>query len=131
VRAAIAARATPGGAPIAGGASPAAARIAVQSGGTLRFLDVNAITRITAEDCYARIHGDEGATLVRESLTSLESRLPVGAFRRVHRSALINLRHVMLLAPVAHGDMRLRLSDGSEVRVSRRYRSAIRDLGVR
>jgi two-component system LytT family response regulator len=131
IRAALAARAGSARTGRAATVAPPAARLAVQSGGTLRFLDVGAITRITAEDCYARIHCDEGPVLVREPLSGLEARLPPGVFRRVHRSALVNVRHVTLIAPVSHGDLRLRLSDGSEVRVSRRYRAAIRDLGVR
>jgi two-component system, LytTR family, response regulator len=109
--------------------SDAGGRLVVHVGDTIRFLEIGEITRVTAEDCYARIHQGDRTCLVRASLTRLAQRLPPPLFRRVHRSTLVNIDHVVMMAPASHGDQRWVLSDGAEVRVSRRYRPAVHDLG--
>ena len=103
-------------------------RVAIRDGDAMRFLDVGAISHITAEDCYARIHTPARTYLVREALASLAARLPAQWFRRVHRSTIVNVAFLELIEPLSHGDLRLRLTGGGEFRVSRRYRDAVAAL---
>jgi two-component system, LytTR family, response regulator len=49
-------------------------------------------------------------------------------FVRIHRGALVNLERVREIAATEHGDYRLRLRDGTELRLSRRYRQNIAGL---
>ena len=46
-------------------------------------------------------------------------------FARVHRSAIVNTRCIKAIEPVASGDQRLVLTDGTVLRVSRTHRAAL------
>jgi two-component system LytT family response regulator len=91
-----------------------------------RLLRPDEIDWIEAADYYAAIHVAGERFLVRESLTSLEARLPDHQFLRVHRSALVNLARVQRLEPASRGGGRLILRNGTAVPVSRRQRADLR-----
>ena len=74
---------------------------------------------------YVGVHTVGGTEIARETLTRLQALLPEEEFARVHRSAIVKLTQTMEWQPLGRGDGRLTLSDGSIVRVSRRYRAAI------
>lgn len=78
-----------------------------------------------AEDYYVRIHTRSRRLLVRLSLKWLAHELDGTQFARVHRSAIVNLACVREVEPLASGDQRLVLSDGTELRVSRTYRPVL------
>jgi two-component system LytT family response regulator len=78
---------------------------------------------IEAQDYYAMVHATKGHRLIRVSLAALEERLDRDIFLRVHRGAIVNLRH---LREVRHGDrLLLILSDGTQVAVSRARRQHV------
>ena len=87
--------------------------------GVLR-IDPTEIDWIGADDYYAVLHIGNRHYLLRESLASLETRLPRGAFVRVHRSAIVNCRSVRELRRGA-----VILHDGTRVSTSRRRRAAV------
>ncbi len=102
-------------------------------GGTARFL-VKARGRmllIKAEECdwleaagnYVELHVGGKAHLVRDTLQSLEQRLDPTQFVRIHRSRIVNLDRIREILPDAHGDFEVVLRDGTQLRMSRRYRS--------
>ena len=95
--------------------------------GRLEFghVSVNAadIIWIEAQDYYVRIHTAGSRHLVRVALSSLEERLDPGTFVRVHRNALVNRREIRQTAD--DGTLRLVLSNGSTVPVSRARRKAV------
>ena len=95
------------GRPPGGAARPADGRIALpgqvsvndwlllRDGGREEFVRTGSIACITAEGDYSRVGTIDGRTrLIHRSLREWESRLPGDAFTRVHRSALVNLRHI-------------------------------------
>jgi hypothetical protein len=63
--------------------------------------------------------------LMRESLSSLEKRLPSAIFARVHRTTIVNLSCVVETSSLADGSWRLRLQSGMEVVASRSYRDQV------
>ena len=81
---------------------------------------------IEAEDYYVLIHSKQGRHMVRASMTSLEQRLDPHRFRRVHRTAIVNLDEVRTLHDSA--GLHLTLSDGSDIAVSRSRRAEIEQL---
>jgi two-component system LytT family response regulator len=83
------------------------------------------ITWIEAEDYYVGIHANGRRVLARESLKAIEDRLDPATFARVHRSAIVNTRWIKAIEPVASGDQRLVLTDGTVLRVSRTHRAAL------
>jgi DNA-binding LytR/AlgR family response regulator len=62
---------------------------------------------------------------LRESLVSLEGRLPRGQFIRVHRSALVNLAQVREVRASAPSGGMVVLRDGTELPMSRRRREQV------
>jgi two-component system LytT family response regulator len=78
---------------------------------------------IGADDYYACLHVGAKSHLLRESLSSLETRLDPRRFARVHRSAIVQIDRIREL----RGD-ELLLLDGMRVVVSRRRRAAIESL---
>jgi len=97
--------------------------LVVRDGSRTLFLPLDDIVWIEAEDYCARIHLTGRSVLVRESLRTLERRLDGTRFARVHRSAIANVACIRELSPVASGDQRLLLSNGTELRASRTHRA--------
>ena len=91
-------------------------------------LDVDEIDWIEADDYYAAVHTRGRRHLIRESLSSLETRLDPARFVRVHRSAIISLARVREFRADAPGDAAMVLRDGTRVPVSRRRREQVVEL---
>lgn len=94
------------------------------------FVPVEAVTWLEAQGNYVRVHErtrENGARshLIRRTLKSLEDGLDPGQFARVSRRAIVNLDRVKEFHDWSHGDRLIVLDDGTEVKLSRRYRSNI------
>jgi two-component system LytT family response regulator len=77
------------------------------------------------------IHAGGVAHLHREPLRDLEARLDPRRFVRIHRSAIVRIDRIRQLQSLPSGDAAVVLRDGTELRVSRARRDAIRAvLGV-
>jgi two-component system LytT family response regulator len=92
----------------------------------LCVLDPTAITWIESEDNYVRIHTCARDYLLRRTLQDLLSSLDPRQFIRIHRSRAVNIAAIASLRAMIHGDAELRLQDRTVLRVSRRYRPALR-----
>ncbi|MBF5043339.1 response regulator transcription factor [Aggregicoccus sp. 17bor-14] len=103
---------------------PRLERLIVRQGEGWVPLRLDAVTRLTAEDKYVRLHAGGREHLVRQTLKALEARLDPGRFVRVHRSELVALEAVARLEPWTHGDGLLVMQDGSTVVLSRTHRDA-------
>ena len=86
-------------------------------------ISVAEIDWIGADDYYACLHVGAKSHLLRESLTSLETRLDAPRFARVHRSAIVQIDRIRELRADE-----LVLRDGMRLAVSRRRRPAIESL---
>ena len=103
-------------------------RIGVKVNGRILFLDPDEIYWIQARDDLARIHLAEVAYDVREPLSHLEARLPGDRFLRVHRSTIVNTRHVREAQPFDQGDQLLLLRNGKRITTGRSYRKAVQEF---
>ena len=83
------------------------------------------IVWIEAEDYCARLHLRSRTLLVRDSLRALADSLDAAGFVRVHRSAIANIACIREIEPLASGDQRLTLSDGTVLKISRTYRAQV------
>jgi len=83
---------------------------------------------VAAERDYVRLHAHGQSYLLRETITSLEARLDPEHFIRVRRSALVRIDRITGIRRPGYGDFRVRLTDGSELRVGRTYVKRIREL---
>ena len=100
-------------------------RLVVKSAGRVVFLPVEEIDWIEAADNYVRVHAGKETHLIRETLQSLEKRLDPAKFLRIHRSSVVNLERIRELRPAFHGDYLVRLTDGTELILSRNYREKL------
>ena len=93
------------------------------------FLELAAITHVTADPRGSRIHTREGRILpAARTLADWERRLPGDDFLRVHRGAIVNLRHVERVEPWSHYGYRIHLRGWDEpVAMSRRYARDVRE----
>lgn len=100
-------------------------RITVSIGSRFFLIPVEDIEVFTAEDKYVRIHTAGKQYLLREALIQLEEQLDPTTFARIHRSCLVNLNAIREMSHRSHGDYLLRMKNGMEVTMSRRYRENI------
>ncbi|WP_229954198.1 LytTR family DNA-binding domain-containing protein [Parasphingorhabdus litoris] len=100
--------------------------IAVKSNGRIDRITADRIIQLRSSGGYVEILTDDGRELLHnESLSEVEKRLSL-TFIRVHRSHLVNTRHVQSLKRSDQGNGWLVLSDASEVPVSRRIMPSVR-----
>lgn len=100
---------------------PKLQRLQVRTGDRIRLLDYNEICFFRAVDKYVEVHTLTEIFLLDQSLNQLETELPAEQFARIHRSALVNLKHVREIVRGLGGNYRVRLRDkqATELPVSR------------
>lgn len=98
-------------------------RLVIKAGGRVIFLPVDEIDWIEAEGVYVQIHAGDNNWLHSISLSELEMRLDPQQFIRIHRSTIINLEKVKELQHHSHGDYLVIMNDGTEIKLSRSYRT--------
>lgn len=103
-------------------ARTATERLLVESAGRSVFVRTRDVDWMEAAKNYVRLHVGDRTHVLRSTLTALEQRLDPERFRRVSRSALVNLDRVREVQPWFHGDAIVILESGARVPLSRRYR---------
>jgi two-component system LytT family response regulator len=88
-------------------------------------LSVPEINWFEAEGNYVRIHVRGEAYLIREKMMTLQERLDPRRFARIHRNAIVNLGFVKEMRPWSNSAFVVLLEDGTELRLSRRYRGRL------
>jgi two-component system, LytTR family, response regulator len=107
-------------------------RLAIKSAGHVAFVSLSEIDWIEAADYYAGLHVGEKTHLLRRSMSELEQDLDPAAFCRIHRSTIVNLDRVRGLKLSEDGDYKVLLENGTNLRLSRRYRKQLQSrLGIR
>lgn len=97
----------------------------VKKGQKYFFVPVEKVYCITAEDKYVQVSAESESYLVRETISNLEAKLPSETFKKIHRSAIININYVKEIQPWSHGDFIVILTNGKKLNASRKYRSNI------
>ena len=88
------------------------------------------ITRLIGADDYVEVHNGKTPYLVNVTLNEFERRLDPKSFRRVHRSAIVNLDKIITCRRIDRR-LQIELSDGSTVVASRAGSHRLRDLVVK
>jgi two-component system, LytTR family, response regulator len=103
-------------------------RLLVRSSGRLVFLDVHEVIWIEASDNYVVFHTRTGNHVVRITMSALQNSLDPNVFVRIHRSTILNIEYVRELRAIAHGDYGVVLRDGTELTMTRSYRTLLEKL---
>jgi two-component system, LytTR family, response regulator len=97
-------------------------RLIIKTEGRVFFLKTDEVEWIEAQGNYVALHVRKKKYLFRESISSLVTRLDPRRFQRIGRSAIVNIDYIRELQPWFRGDYKVILQDGSELKLSHRYR---------
>jgi two-component system, LytTR family, response regulator len=103
-------------------------RFFIKTGGEINFVPAEEVDWLEAVGYYTKIHAGPKSYLLRGNLGSLEARLDPTRFARIHRSTVVNLCRVRRMKDWFGGECLVVLHDGTELKVSRRYRRRLEAL---
>jgi hypothetical protein len=107
-------------------AHPGARRLEIRDGARRIFVDPAEILWAEAAGNYVELHLAGASHLQRQTLAGLERDLADQDFVRIHRSRLVNRRHVRSIAGNDSGDFTVTLDDGRQIGGGRRWREALK-----
>ena len=76
---------------------------------------------------YTRVYFKENSPLLYKSLQQIEDKLPQAHFFRANRQQIVNTEYIQGIVPWFNGKLKLTLTNGQEVEVSRRQSSLFKD----
>jgi two-component system LytT family response regulator len=103
-------------------------RLAIRSGERTIFVEIGEVEWIEAEQNYVRVHAGPATHLLHVPMNTIETSLDPDRFIRIHRSYIVNLRHIKQLWTLAHGQYVLELASGERLQSGRTYGQKIRTL---
>ncbi len=104
------------------GATNYLGRMIIKNDGRVFFLKTDEIFWIEAQGNYVLLYTERQKHFFREAISSLESKLDPHQFKRIGRSAIVNLDQVRELQVWSRGDYKVVLRNGAELKLSHRYR---------
>jgi len=102
------------------------ARVALRSAGKISFVDVADILYLQAAENYVQLHLRAARHLLHVPIATLENSLDPDLFLRIHRSLIVNVKHVQQLETGPHGEFILVLHGGARLQSSRSYHDRIK-----
>jgi two-component system LytT family response regulator len=100
-------------------------RLLVKAGGRVLLIKVEDIDYVEAADNYVNLHVGKDSHMMRETMGSLENKLPADRFMRISRSAIVNVERIQELQPMFHGEYVVVLKNGNKLTLSRSYRDQL------
>lgn len=92
------------------------------------FVPVAAIDWLEAEGKFVKIHAGPQVYTQREALSRLTDELAPRGFRRVSRSASVNVDRIREVQTWFHGDRLIVLHNGDKVPTTRGYRDVVQEI---
>ncbi len=105
-------------------------RLQISVGDKIVLVDTADVVYFEANNKYTFLHTTDQKYIVDLTLTELESKLDTTEFVRIHRSTIVNLKHMLELVKWFGGKYKMRLKDKNrtELVVSRGYVDRIHRL---
>jgi two-component system LytT family response regulator len=100
-------------------------RLIIKADGRITFLNTHEIDWIEADDKYVYLHTRKGKKMVRQTLSGMEAQLDPQRFRRIHRSAIVNVERIKELQPLFSGEHSVLLENGTKLTLSRNYKDKL------
>jgi two-component system LytT family response regulator len=101
-------------------------RVALRASGKISFVGVEEILYVQAAENYVQLHLKGSRHLLHVPIATLESSLDPQAFMRIHRSLIVNARHIQELETGPHGEYIVLLHGGARLQSSRNYHDRIK-----
>jgi two-component system LytT family response regulator len=103
-------------------------RLTIKADGRIFFIKVEDVDWIEAADNYVTLHVGPDKHMMRETMASLENKLPEEKFVRISRSAIVNMEVIKEMQPLFHGDYAIILKDGTKLTLSRNQREKLQKI---
>ncbi|WP_395373831.1 LytR/AlgR family response regulator transcription factor [Marinicella sp. W31] len=103
--------------------------ITIKDGTNMTFVGMDEILWVESAGDYLVIHTAEQHYVHRSSMKKFLQSLSQ-SFARIHRSTIVNLERIKHIQPRGHGDADVVMCNNTELRLSRRYREAIKAFKV-
>ena len=103
------------------------ARIAIRAKGRILFIDAGDVIAVEARGNHVLLLRTSSSHMLRESISTMESKLNLHGFVRIHRSVLVNAALVEEIHPSSTGEYVLRVRGGREFTATRTYK---KNLGL-
>ena len=114
--------------PAPAAAGGAGERFAVRDDGVIRFIDYEDVDWIEAAGDGVVLHVGRASHRLRRPLSEIAAMLPRDRFLRIHRSTVVHVARVRELQPWFHGEYVVVLRDGTNLKLSRTHRDALKRL---
>ena len=101
-------------------------KIAIKDSDSIRLINIDSIAWVDAAGDYMCVHAEGETHIMRCTMKSLLEELDDPAFKRVHRSTIVNLNCIQEVIPHTKGEYFLQLENGGKIKVSRNYRTVIK-----
>jgi two-component system, LytTR family, response regulator len=102
------------------------ARVALRSAGKVSFVNIEDILFVQAAENYVQLHLKNTRHLLHVPIATFESSLDPQLFLRIHRSLIVNVKHVHELETGPHGEYIVVLHGGTRLQSSRSYHEKIK-----
>lgn len=92
--------------------------LSVRVGTKIKLVPIDQITWIEADDYCVKVHTDQKSYSMRETMKSLEKKLLLKGFIRIHRGAIINLSYLDSMSKEGN-HMFVNLKNGQQIGISK------------
>ena len=96
-------------------------RLFIRCDGEIHVMAPEDILWIESDGDYVRLHVTDKSRFVRMSLHRMLEKLDPAHFVRIHRSTIVNLRHMKKASPALYGEYTVELTNGAKLKVSRTF----------
>lgn len=96
-------------------------RLFIRCDGEIHVMAPEDILWIESDGDYVRLHVTDKSRFVRMSLHKMMEKLDPAHFVRIHRSTIVNLRHMRKASPALYGEYTVELVNGTKLKVSRTF----------
>jgi two-component system LytT family response regulator len=103
-------------------------KIVVRDRDVINLIDQQDISWVDAAGDYMCIHVAGETHIMRSTLKALLAQLNPTIFQRIHRSTIVNLTRVEKIIPCGKGEYFLELGNEEQIKVSRNFKTAIKEL---
>lgn len=104
------------------------ARIAIKAKGRILFIDAADVIAVEAKGNYVLLLHTSSSHMLRESISTMEEKLNLHGFVRIHRSVLVNAALVEEIHLSSTGEYVLRVKGGRDYTVTRTYKKNLQLL---
>lgn len=101
--------------------------LVIKDSNSTRLVMTSEIDWIEAANNYVALHIQGKEHLYRANLRSITTRLDPLRFVRIHRSNVVNIRAIVELVPISHGEFEVVLRDGARLVLSRSFRAEVEE----